>query len=353
MGRRIELGRVRTLAACGTIGMLAVAGCGEDASAGAGPEAIRVAVTSGADAGDVVAVTAPIEFGEEFDLQASETGIKRFDSHSTAAQVMLSGRADAVAGSFAGSLALAEKNDEIKVFCPMQIATTEMLVGTGATDSIESLMSEESSLAIDSPGGAADSFLNTLLQVKDADFTVADVPNKLILEDGGQRVTALQTGEATASIVDAVELEILKEALGPDKIRVISLLARDLGESAVYQVFSANQAWLDENADLAARWCAAAVTAGRAASQDFDKLQEIVNRYVEPDPSSEELQAMFDLAQEYVIWPTEAVITQEQFDANMQSAVASGVLETQLSYEDVMNVEVMEAAAELVEEASQ
>jgi len=352
MGTKKLVSRGRKLAVCGAVAALAVAGCGGGGSDD-GAEAIRVAVTSGADAGDVVAVTAPIEFGEEFDLEADKSGIKRFDSHATAAQVMLSGRADAVAGSFAGSLALIEKNDQVKVFCPMQIATTEMLVGTGPTDSIESLMSKDSTLAIDSPGGAADSFLNTLLQVKDAGFTVSDVPNKLILEDGGQRVTAVQTGEATASIVDAVELEILKEALGPDKIKVISLLARDLGESAVYQVFSASTSWLEDNQDLAARWCASAIIAGRAASEDFDTLQRIVNKYVEPDPSTEELRAMFDLAQEYVIWPTETLITEEQFDANMRSAVASGVLEGELSYDAVMDVAVMEAAAKLVEESGQ
>jgi len=316
-------------------------------------EALSVAVTSGADPGDIIAVTAPIEFGDQFDLSMKESDIQRFDSHATAAQVMLSGRTNAIAGSFAGNLALIAKKPSVRIFCPMQIATTEMVIGTGKTDSLESLKSEDTVLAIDSPGGAADSFLNALLQVKDAGFTVADIPNKKILEDGGQRVTAVQTGEATASIVDSTEFATLEKALGKGKIHVISVLARDLGESAIYQVFAAEKKWLDDNSDLAARWCAAVVTASRAAAEDYDELERIVNEYVEPNPPKAELEAMFELSEEHTIWPTEPVLTEEQYDANMKAALVSGVIKEEIPYEDAVDLDIMNKAADLLEDGDE
>jgi ABC-type amino acid transport substrate-binding protein len=327
---------------------LVLAGCGSDKS-GESDSSVSIAVTSGADPGDIVAVTAPVEFGSEFDLTGSPSDIKRFDSHATAAQVVLSGRADVLAGSFASSLALIEKRPQVRIYCPMQAATAEMLVGLDDVKSLADLKKKSASIAIDSPGGAADSFLNTLLQVKDAGFTVADIPNKLILEDGGQRLTAVQTGEAKATVMDNAELAVLESAIDPKRIHVISVLAEDIGATAIYQAFAADSKWLNANKDLAARHCASIVFAARSLGTDVDELEKVANKYIEPDPRREDLEQLVDLNTKFTVWPTEAVISMEQFEANMKSALASGVLDEELAYEDVIDLDVMQAAAKLLD----
>lgn len=334
------------VAAIAAAAMLAGCGSGEDSG---GEDNVTIAVTSGADPGDIVAVTALVEF-DDFGLTGEESDIKRFDSHATAAQVMLSGRADVLAGSFASNLALIEKRPDIKVYCPMQAATAEMLVGIDDVQSLEDLRKESSRIAIDSPGGAADSFLNMLLQVKEAGFTVADIPNKLILEDGGQRLTAVQTGEAKATVMDNAELAVLKEAIDPNRIHVISVLAEDIGATAVYQSFAAKSDWLEENKDLAARQCATVVHAARTLGEDTEALREVANKYIEPDPRSEDLDELVRLNTEFTVWPTDPVITPEQFDTNMKAALASGVLDEELAYDDVFDVEIMNEAAKLLDE---
>ena len=320
-------------------------------SGGSGdPNSLRIAVTSGADTGDIVAVTAPIEFGEKFGITGSPDDIKRFDSHATAAQVVLSGRADVLAGSFASDLALIEKNPEVRVYCPMQAATAEMLVGVDDVQTLEDLQKPSSMIAIDSPGGAADSFLNTLLQVKDSGFTVNDIPSKLILEDGGQRLTAVQTGEAKVTVMDGTELAVLRTAIDPNRIHVISVLAEDIGSTAIYQAFAAKKEWLDANKELAAKHCASVVLAARTLSVDIDALQAVADKYIEPNPKREDLQDFIDLSVEHTVWPTDPVITEEQFKANMESALASGVISEPMKYEDVFDIEVMNEAAKLLDE---
>lgn len=358
---RLGLGLCRTLGAVGSAAILtlAVAGCGGDddeggaASADGGAKTAKVVVSSPADSGDVVPIGGLSRFGEDFGITQTDADVERFDSHATAAQLLLSGKADVIAGSFGANLTLIEAGRELKIFCPAQSSTAEMVVGIGDVDSIDALKDENVTLAVDSPGGGADFQLNALLTVTDAGFLVADVPSKIILEDGGQRVSALQNGEAQISVVDPSELQILQEALGEDEVNVISTLAEDVGDQVVDMTFAATPEWLDENADLAARFCATVITAAEELTADFATYQELANEYIEPDPDPAGLQALFDLGQDFTVWPNDPMITEEQFDANVAIAAAAGSIESpdDLVYEDVVATDVMERTNELLEEA--
>lgn len=339
------------LAVCVT--SLFIAACGDDEgdseTGDTGTETVRVVATSAADPGDVVSISGPIEYGDDFGIEMTEDDVTRFDSHSTAAQVLLSGRADVLVGAFPSGLQLLQRGQDIKAFCPQQNATAEELIGTDDTDSIEDLQSEDVTLAIDSAGGAAHYFLSALLN-EEADFTIEDVPNVTILEDGGQRLNAVQNGEADVSVLDFVETESLSKAIGEERINVISTLAESIGDTALFQTFFATSEWLEENADTAASLCAAVTQSAIEATEDFETFQATAEKYIDPPPAEAELRRLWELASNYTVWPTDPVISEEQFDQNVDIALESGLLDEEIAYEDAIASDVMEEAAALLEE---
>ncbi len=336
---------------------LALASCGGDDDDGGssgggdgGSERVRVAVTSGETLGDVPGVSAAIENGDAFDIQASSGDIKRFDSHATAMQVLLSGGAEVVSGSFVSNLKLMEQGREIRVFCGVQNATEENLVGTGETDSIDDLNSGEATVAIDSPGGAADFFLNFLLYAEDSGFYVEDIQNKTILEDGDQRLSAMQNGEADASILAFNEIALLEEQVGKENVNVISVLAEDIGDQAIYIAFAAEASWLDENKDLAARFCATAIDEMNTIGADYDAYKTLIEKYIEPPPPETDIKQLWDLNKDFTVWPDTPVISEEQYQANVDVALASGLLKKQIPYDQAIDRSVMDEAKKLLDE---
>jgi NitT/TauT family transport system substrate-binding protein len=359
-GRLFRSRRSRPFAAV-LIGVVcvALASCGgddggDDGGSGSGGDGgsqkVRVAVTSGETLGDVPGVSASVDNGAAFDINASEGDIKRFDSHATAMQVLLSGGAEVVSGSFVSDLKLIEQGRDIKVFCGIQNATEENLVGTGETDSIDDLNSGDATLAIDSPGGAADFFLNFLLYAEDSGFYVSDVENKTILEDGDQRLSAMQNGEADASILAFNEIALLEEQVGKENVNVISVLAEDIGDQAIYIAFAAESSWLTENKDLAARFCATSIDQMNKISDDYDAYKAMVEKHIEPAPPEADIRQLWDLNKDFTVWPDTPVISEEQYQANVDVALASGLLKKQIPYEQAIDRTVMDEAKKLLDE---
>jgi NitT/TauT family transport system substrate-binding protein len=338
---------------------LALASCGDDDDGGGGggsggdgggSDKVRVAVTSGETLGDVPGVSAAVENGDAFDITASPDDIKRFDSHATAMQVLLSGGAEVVSGSFVSDLKLIEQGRDLKVFCGVQNATEENFVGTGDTDSIEDLKTGGPTLAIDSPGGAADFFMNFLLYAEDAGFFVKDVENKTILEDGDQRLSAMQNGEADASILAFNEIALLEEQVGADNVNVISVLAEDIGDQSIYIAFAAESKWLDENTDLAARFCATSIDHMNTISADYDAYKALIEKYIEPPPPEKDIRQLWDLNKDFTVWPDTPIIDEEQYQANLDVALASGLLEKEVPYDQAIDRKVMDEAKKLLDE---
>ncbi len=334
---------------------LGVAACGGDdsdseSSDSASGDTVDVAVTSGATLGDVPGVEGSVETGAEFGLNQSPDNIKRFDSHATAMQVLLGGRADVVSGSFVSNLKLMEQGQDIKVFCGVQNATEENFVGTGDMTSIEDLQNPDNTLAIDSPGGAADFFLNFLLYEEDAGFFVDDVPTKTILEDGDQRLSAMQNGEADSSILAFNEIGLLEEQIGAENVNVISVLAEDIGDDAIYIAFAAQSSWLDENQDLAARFCASAIASMNLITDDYDAYIALLDKYIKPAPPEADAKQLWDLNQDFTVWPDTPVIDEDQYQANLDVAKASGLISDDITYDQAIDREVMDQAVQILED---
>jgi ABC-type nitrate/sulfonate/bicarbonate transport system substrate-binding protein len=336
------------IAACGGDDDDGGGGGGDGGGESAGPDRVKLAVTSFATLGDVPIVTAAVEAGEEFNVTASEDDVTRFDSHATAMQVLLSGGADVISGSFVSDLKLVEQGRDLKVFCQVQNATEENVVGTHDVDSYEQFM-EDAVVTVDSPGGTADYFMNFYLFTEDAGFFVKDLPNVKILEDGDQRLSALQNGEADASVIAYNEVALLEEAIGAENVNIISNLAEDIGPTVVYIAFAAPTEWIEGNGDLAARYCAATIRQVGSVKEDFDAYYALLQDYMDPPPARKDAKELWDAAQEYTVWPEDPLITEEQFDANVEVAVAAGLLEGTVTYEDAIAVDVMEEARSLLE----
>jgi len=339
---------------------LGLAACGSDDettssesdSASATPDTVRLAVTSGATLGDVPGVMGTVENGDQFNLDTSEENIKRFDSHATAMQVLLSGGAEVISGSFISDLKLMEQGRDIKVFCGVQNATEENVVGTGDVDSVEELQNPDNTLAIDSPGGAANFFMNFYLYAVDAGFYVDDIPTVTILEDGDQRLTAMQNGEADASVLAFNEIALLEEQIGAENVNVISVLAEDIGDEAIYIAFAAESSWLEENADLAARYCASAITTMNSITDDYEAYAAMLEKYIEPPPPEADMKQLWDLNSDFTVWPDTPVIDEEQYQANLEVGIASGLMEEEIPYDQAIDRSVMDAAQTILDEGA-
>jgi ABC-type nitrate/sulfonate/bicarbonate transport system substrate-binding protein len=338
--------------------IVGVAGCGGNdggsaggaTSGGDGSDNVKLAVTSSPTLGDVPPVTAAVEAGDEFNIQATTEDVTRFDSHATAMQVLLSGGADVISGSFVSDLKLIEQGRDLKVFCQVQNATEENVVGTYDIDSYQQFQDPDTTVTVDSPGGTADYFMNFYLYVEDAGFFVKDLPKVKILEDGDQRLAALQNGEADASIIAYNEVALLEQAIGAENVNVISTLAESIGPVVVYIAFAAESDWIDQNGDLAARFCANALKQEARVKEDFEAYYSLLQKYMEPAPSRKDAQELWDAAQKYTVWPDDPLITKERFDDNVKVAVAAGLLDGTITYEDAIDVDVMEQAKALLEE---
>ena len=216
--------------------------------------------------------------------------------------------------------------------------------------SIEDLQNPDNTLAIDSPGGAADFFLNFLLYEEDAGFFVDDVPTKTILEDGDQRLSAMQNGEADASILAFNEIGLLEEQIGAENVNVISVLAEDIGDDAIYIAFAAQSSWLDENQDLAARFCASAIASMNLITDDYDAYIALLDKYIKPAPPEADAKQLWDLNQDFTVWPDTPVIDEDQYQANLDVAKASGLISDDITYDQAIDREVMDQAVQILED---
>lgn len=309
----------------------------------------RVALTSPTQPSFVNTRYGPIEFGSDFGLDMSDDAFTIFDSHSTATQTALSGRADIVGGSFISHVLVREAGQEFQVFCPFLSNDDFVLAGRNGVDSVEDLFDPETRVAVDSPGGAGAMIMNALLVANDAEGTVEDLPNTTILESSGLRTTAFASGDVDATVIHLPQFnQSLEEA--EDGVIVASLWE----DVPVYikEAFGASSQWLDENSEAAAAFCASVIKANRELPQDFDTYIEAVETYVEEPPEASELEEVFELLQNGTLWPTDGGLSQEAVEFMVDLAVQSGLFESepQQDLEGVVNRGILERAVELADE---
>ena len=310
-----------------------------------GVEAPQVAFTSPVQASYVNTRYGPVTYGPDFGLNISEDDFTTFDSHSTATQTALSGRADIVGGSFISHILVRQAGQDFEVFCPFLNLDDIVLVGRNGVDSVDDLFDPSTRVAVDSPGGAGAMMLNAILQANEAQGTVEDLPNTTILESSGLRATAFAADDADATVI---HLPQFTQAQGEvDDGVVVASLYEDV-PVFIKEAFAAPGAWLDENADAAAGFCASILMANRELPQDFETYLEAVQTYVEEPPDEEELREIFDLVQQYEFWPTEGGLDQEGVEYMIDIALESGLLEERPEdTEGIVNREILDRAVEM------
>lgn len=310
---------------------------------------VQVAWSTSGDA-YVPQAQGPWRFGEQFGLDQKEDDITELSSHATAVQLLLSDRAEVVTGSFTAFVKTIQQGHDLRLFCPIQGALTDEVVGIGDVTSIEQLTDPNVSVAVDSPGGLVDHVFNHVFEANNLDIVVADLPNVQILEDGGLRLAALASGEAQVAVLDPFEIAQLKAQR--DDVNTLSIVAEDM--NSVGFVYAATKEWLDNNQDRAASFCASVLEANKVGLEDFGAYTEWSNHAMDPAPAKETLEVNWNRAKEFGVWPTDiSTLSPETVKTDLEVAVRAGQLEPsalELKYEDIVDITPAEKAVEMLNE---
>jgi ABC-type nitrate/sulfonate/bicarbonate transport system substrate-binding protein len=347
---------LKTFALLSVLALIA-AGCGDDGDGGGGedgggdePGIVRHAGGSTADA-YIPQYRAPELFGDLFNLD-TESHLTMFEDGPLAAQVVVSGDADVGSGSFTNMLQVQEAGQDVKVFCPQQKDSTEHLVGrTEAITSLEQITDPDIRVAVESAGGFLNLLMNLVFLSRDIGITTDDLTNTVILEDGSLRLAALAAGDVDVGSLDLFEQAELKAELGEDAVTVLSVVAEDA--EFISNITWATTTWLEENTDLAARYCAAILYSNRVLASDFDQYLAALNEYIEGGVEDEEVaQVNWDFARQYEVWPYNVSVLNEQTIGDMlQVSVDTGIIEpetAELAFEDLVATDVLELAQQYV-----
>jgi len=289
-------------------------------------------------------------FGDQFGL-SQDFRLNEFEDESTALQVLVSGEADLLSGILSGLTQLVEQGQSIKAFCPLQVDSTEHLAARAdAITSLDQITNPDIRVAVDSPGGLVNFIMNLVFREKGMGITVSDLANVTVLGDGSQRLAALAAGDVDAGSVDLFELPDLEKQIGAKNVTVLSVTAEDANFLA--NVLMAKTEWIDENTDLAARWCAATLYSNRVLASDYEQYKNAVETYVEGGVSEEIIRTNWEFAREHSIWPYNGdVMNPEAIQTFIDVAIESGLLEesaSELTFEDVVDTRPLERAMELV-----
>lgn len=345
---------VRVLALVSALALIAAA-CGGDEGGNNGaqsdePGVVRHAAGSTADA-YIPEYRAPELFGELFNI-STEDNLTQFEEGALAAQVTVSGQADVASGSFANQIQVTETGKSVKAFCPIQKDSTEHLIGrTDKIDSLEQITDPDVRVAVESAGGFLNLIMNLVFLNRDIGITTDDLTNTVILEDGSLRLAALASGDVDVGSLDLFEQAELKAEIGEDQVTVLSVVAEDTEFLA--NVMWATTDWLEENKDLAARYCASILYSDRVLASDFDQYLAALNQFIPAGVEDEEVARQnWEFARQYEVWPyNTSVLSPETIADQLQVSVDTGIIEPesgQLAFEDVVDSEVLELAMQYV-----
>jgi hypothetical protein len=340
----------------GVLALVAAAACdGGDGDGGGGgdaqstPGVVEHAGGSTADA-YIPQYRAPELFGDLFNI-STEGHLRQFEEGALAAQVVVSGQADVASGSFANQIQVNETGQSVKSFCPIQKDSTEHLVGrTETITSLEEITNPDVRVAVERAGGFLNLLMNLVFLNRGLDITTDDLTNTVILEDGSLRLAALAADDVDVGSLDLFEQAELKAELGEDAVTVLSVVADDTEFLA--NVMWAKADWLEQNQDLAARYCATILYSNRVLASDFDRYIEVLTQYIPGFEDEEVARANWDFARQYEVWPyNTSVLSEETISDQLQVSVDTGIIESssgELAFEDVVDTEVLALAQQYV-----
>jgi ABC-type nitrate/sulfonate/bicarbonate transport system substrate-binding protein len=327
-------------------------GASADVEEGEGAEAqvdsVRVAYTSSVDPGEVAFYAAATEFGEEFGLAQEADDLQVFESHGTAAQVVLSGGADVIAGSFLSDLQIIASGEPLKVFCPASSGFDSRLVGVGDVDDLAMVADPETRLAIEGPGGPVNFFTDLVLRARGVDINTTEMTNVSIIEDSPLRVAALANGDVDVALINAFQVPQLEEQVGAENVHILSNVMEDVGGGGIFLAFAASEDYLNENLEEATAFCASVLQSNRTLASDFEKYVALSNEYIEPDVEEELLRETWNSVVDATLWPYNNGLTEEGVEGVIDVAMETGLLEERLDYADIVDSRPIEGALELL-----
>jgi ABC-type nitrate/sulfonate/bicarbonate transport system substrate-binding protein len=338
------------LAGCAAL----VAACGGDSdnsgsgASGGQSEPLRIVHTSSLDPGEIAGYVAPIEYGSKVGLpKVTTSDVKTLDSHATAMQVLLSGKADIIGGSFVSDLQAMEQGVPIKAFCPFSSGFAAVIVGRDEVNSLEYLGAhKDTPVAIESAGGPVNFFFDLVLQARNIPLTTSGFTDGKIIEDSPQRVSALANGDVKATLINFFQLPPLQKQLG-DKLHVLSDVMKDVGKGGIFLAFAAKEDWLNSHRDEAAKFCASVLTADKALTENFDTFKSMSDKYITPKVDEATLRTNWEAIKKYELFPFGNSLTQDAVDLVEKTAVKTDILKAPIPYDKVVDTAVIEKAVSL------
>ncbi len=289
-------------------------------------------------------------FGDLFGL-STEDNLTAFEEGSLAAQVVVAGQLDVASGGFTPVVQVIESGVEAKAFCPIQMHSTEHLMGrTDVIAELEQITDPNVRVAVESAGGFLNLLMNLVFDGRGLGITTDDLTNTLILEDGSLRLSALAAGDVDVGSLDLFEQAELKAEIGEEAVTVLSVVAEDANFLA--NVSWAPKEWLDANRDLAARWCAAIIYSNRVVSADFDEYTAMLDQYIAGGYDEETARINWEFARDWEVFPLNAtVLNEENIQTLIDISVETGIFEessASLTFEDTVDAAVIALAMEYV-----
>lgn len=330
---------------------LLAAACGDDGGDGNGDPSeaiVRHAAGSTADA-YIPQYRAAELFGDQFNISTDEH-IQLFEEGALAAQLVASGDADVGSGGFTNMVQFLEAGEDLRVFCPSQKDSTEHLVGrTDKLTSLEEITDPDVRVAVESAGGFLNLLMNLVFLNREIGITTDDLTNTVILEDGSLRLAALAAGDVDVASLDLFEQAELKTEVGEDAVTILSVVADDT--EFLSNVLWARTDWLDENQDVAARYCAALLYSNRQLASDFDQYLAALDQYAAGGVGDEEVaQTNWEFARQYEIWPyNTSVLSEDVIADQIKVSADTGIIEAEsanFGFEDLVDTEVLALAQE-------
>ncbi len=114
--------------------------------------------------------------------------------------------------------------------------------------------------------------------------SIQEIPNQQIIESSSLRTAAWAAGEVDSTVIHEDQYE-QAEGEVTDPVRIATLY-EDV-DTFVKEVQAAEAGWLEENRELAAKYCATTLVAMHQLKSDFDLFVEAVNTYVEDPPEED------------------------------------------------------------------